>query len=113
MKSSISCGLGIALVLLAASAVCAAPAPSSALPAFLATAPSAAVAASPLAAALSGGATSLPATPAQTGCGPIRYFCQACSPAATGQRLCSELICGTYVILNCGDCSPNCSLPPG
>jgi hypothetical protein len=106
-------GLGIVLaLLLTASALCAAPAPSSALPAFLAP-PANTVAASPLAAALSGETTSLPATPMQTGCGPIRYFCQACSTAATDQRLCSEQICGTFVILNCGDCSPRCVLPPG
>ncbi len=113
MKRSIaaSCGLGIALVLLAASAAVAAPAPSSPLPAFLA-APGGG-AASPLAEALAGGTTSLHAIPAQTGtCGPVRYFCQSCSTAATDQRLCSEQICGTYVILNCGDCSPRCSLPP-
>jgi hypothetical protein len=112
MKRSLApFGLGIALVLLAASAVCAAPAAPTALPAFLAV-PSGAVAASPLAAALAGQTTSLPATPVQTNCGPRTYFCQACSTPTDEQRLCSEQICGTFVIINCGNCSSHCVPPP-
>ncbi len=106
-KPSTPFGIGIALFLLAASAALAAP------PAFLAAAPGQPAGSPALAALFSPAVSSLPAQAADVGsCGPIRYFCQACNPASTGQRLCSEQICGTYVILNCRPCASECILPP-
>jgi hypothetical protein len=111
-KLSVPLGLGLALSLLTAAAVLAA-----APPPFLAAAPGEA-AGSPALAALFGSAGTATSTPARildadTSCGLPRYSCQACSPASTGQRLCSEQICGTYVIVHCNDCAAHCSLPPG
>jgi hypothetical protein len=42
----------------------------------------------------------------------VMWSCQFCSPASRAQKLCSEQICGNFVIINCGSCEPHCSLPP-
>lgn len=101
MKSSLT---ALALLLLAATALPAAPLPAD----FLASLPGGAPAAD-LPAFLSS-----PATPvvASSDCSPPRYFCQACPITIKPVRLCSETVCGTVVILNCGDCAPTCVLPP-
>jgi hypothetical protein len=101
MKSLAPAGIGLTLLLLVAAAAAAAPAAPT-FAAFLAAGQPAAAASTPLA----------PVPADDPSCGLPRYFCQVCSPAGTARRLCSEKICGTFVIVNCGDCQPVCHLPP-
>jgi hypothetical protein len=103
-KLIVPLGIGIALFVVAGSAALAAPAATPApLPAFLA-----AEAPAPAPAVLFGAPL---ATPADI-CSLPRYFCQACPETVTPERLCSERLCGTVVVVNCGDCAPSCVLPP-
>lgn len=96
----ISLGSLCLLLLLAASAVSAAPLP----PAFLES--------------LSGtdaGLSSLNFTPAVSNvdsCGIPVYSCRACPEASAPLKLCSVTDCGTYVIVHCDPCAPECHLPP-
>jgi hypothetical protein len=89
------------LLLLASTAVAAAPLP----PAFLAT--------------LSGAdaGPNLPAfTPAASNadsCGLPVYSCRPCPISSAPVKLCSETNCGTYVIVHCDACALECHLPPG
>jgi len=109
-KSTAPFAIAFLLLLLAASAVFAADTP---LPAFLAApdgSPALAAVLGPPAVASTPQA--MPADTSPDPCGPRRYFCQTCTPAGTGQRLCWEQICGTFVIINCNQCG-ECVLPPG
>jgi hypothetical protein len=98
MKTSL--GALCLLLLLASSAGFAAPLPS----AFLAS--------------LSGtdaGPNSLAFTPAATNadsCGIPVYSCRACPESSAPLKLCSVTNCGTYVIVHCDPCAPECHLPP-
>ncbi|HEY0511233.1 MAG TPA: hypothetical protein VGH73_04980 [Thermoanaerobaculia bacterium] len=104
MKISRLSLLGGLLLLLASTAVIAAPLP----PAFLAS--------------LSGvdaGSNSpnfTPALPAASNadtCGIPAYSCQPCPESSAPLKLCSTTNCGTYVIVHCNACAQGCRLPPG
>jgi len=101
-------GIGVALLLAAASALLASPPPS--FSEFLAADPGS----SPAPAVVPGQpavASSTPATPVDT-CGLRKYSCQACPSTVLPLKLCYEQICGSFVIFHCDPCAAHCSLPP-
>ena len=92
------------LLLLASTAVAAAPLPA----AFLATLSGADAGPNPLALT-----PALPAASSVDSCGIPVYSCRPCPDASLPVKLCSETNCGTYVIVHCDACAQICRLPPG
>jgi hypothetical protein len=61
------------------------------------------------------GSNSLAFTPAASNvdsCGIPVYSCQTCPQSSAPLKLCSVTNCGTYVIVHCDPCAPECHLPP-
>ncbi len=133
-KPSLLASITLVLLVLCAAAAVAASAPSTSAPASVAAIGGSAAAdvAAPsptasgaqachgplLPATLSGDGTRADATRGvslDTGvtCGPRRYSCELCQPGEDGLELCYTQTCGTFVIVHCDSCAPECVLPPG
>lgn len=93
------------LLLLASTAVAAAPLPAAAFPTTLSGADSGS---NPPAFT-----PALPAPSSVDSCGIPVYSCRPCPDASLPVKLCSETNCGTYVIVHCDACAQICRLPPG
>ena len=106
MKISLPSLFGGVLLLLASTAVAAAPLP----PGFLAPLSGDDLGAKPPAFLFTPAAS---AASSGDDCGLPMYSCQSCISLITPVKLCSEVICGNHVIISCEACAMTCHLPPG